>query len=112
MNNNSITKVISLDEQFFHISILKYSNGYFISIAEEKEPSLGSVSLSIKTSNVVNTTIIIPSQFSPILPQLISELASDLSGGMGISSVYLTKELKPETAINLVKTIKSYTEKL
>ena len=56
---------------------------------------MGSVSLSIKTSNVVNTTIIIPSQFSPILPQLISELASDLLSGIGISSVYLTKELKP-----------------
>ena len=65
-----------------------------------------------KKSNLVNTTIITPSRFSPMIPQLISELASDLSDGIGISSVYIKKDLKTETAITLLKTIKSYIKEL
>ena len=47
-----------------------------------------------------------------MIPQLISELASDLSDGIGISSVYLKKDLKTETAVNLLKTIKSSIKEL
>ena len=112
MNDKLIDKVISVDDQSFHLFILKYSNGYFVSLAQGNEPNLGSMSLSLKKLNLVNTTIITPSRFSPMIPQLISELASDLSDGIGISSVYLKKDLKTETAITLLKTIKSYIKEL
>jgi len=112
MNDKLIDEVISVDDQSFHLFILKYSNGYFVSLAQGNEPNLGSMSLSLKKSNLVNTTIIIPSMFSPMIPQLISELASDLSDGIGISSVYIKKDLKTETAVTLLKTIKSYIKEL
>ena len=89
MNDKLIDEVISVDDQSFHLFILKYSNGYFVSLTQGNEPNLGSMSLSLKKSNLVNTTIITPSRFSPMIPQLISELASDLSDGIGISSVYI-----------------------
>ena len=107
-----ITDVISVGEQSFHLSILQYSNGCFISVTEGNQSSLGSISLSLNTSNVVNTSVIIPSEFSPMFPQLLSELASNLSKGIGLSSVHLKKELKPETAIDLIKEIKSHLLKL
>ena len=47
-----------------------------------------------------------------MFPQLLSELASNLSKGIGLSSVHLKKELKPETAIDLIKEIKSHLPKL
>lgn len=112
MNDKLIDEVISVDDQSFHLFILKYSNGYFVSLAQGNEPNLGSMSLSLKKSNLVNTTIIIPSRFSPMIPQLISELASDLSDGIGISSIYIKKDLKTETAVTLLKTIKSYIKEL
>ena len=81
-------------------------------IRDRSNHTLGSISLSLKQSNLVNTTIITPSRFSPMIPQLISELASESSNGIGMSSVYLTKDIKPETAINLIETIKSHLKKL
>jgi|TARA_B100001750_G_scaffold21764_1_gene14645 hypothetical protein len=107
-----ITDVIFVGDQSFHLSILQYSNGCFISVTEGTQSSLGSISLSLNTSNVVNTSVIIPSEFSPMFPQLLSELASNLSKGIGLSSVHLKKELKPETAIDLIKEIKSHLPKL
>jgi|TARA_B100001750_G_scaffold29411_1_gene19880 hypothetical protein len=103
-----IDEIISIENQSFHLSILKYSNGCFISLTEGNEPRFGSMSMSLKQSNLVNTTIIIPSKFSPTIQQLISELASDLSNGIGLSSVYITKELKMETAVNIIQIIRSY----
>ena len=47
-----------------------------------------------------------------MVPQLVSELASESSNGIGISSVYLTKDLKPDTAISIIETIKSYKNSL
>tara|TARA_B100000029_G_scaffold508496_1_gene595537 strand:- start:53127 stop:53465 length:339 start_codon:yes stop_codon:yes gene_type:complete len=107
-----VDEILSLNDELFHLSILKYTNGYLVSVSEGKEPTLGSISLSLKQSNLVNTTIITPSLFSPMVPQLVSELASESSNGIGISSVYLTKDLKPDTAISIIEIIKSHLKKL
>ena len=112
MNDTLLDEIISLNDESFHLSILKYTNGYFVSISEGSKQTLGSISLSLKQSNLVNTTIITPSRFSPMIPQLISELASESSNGIGMSSVYLTKDIKPETAISLIETIKSHLKNL
>ena len=112
MNDTLLDEIISLNDESFHLSIQKYTNGYFVSISEGSKHILGSISLSLKQSNIVNNTIITPSRFSPMIPQLISELASESSNGIGLSSVYLTKDIKPKTAISLIEIIKSHLKKL
>ena len=67
MQEKLIDEIISIENQSFHLSILKYLNGCFISLTEGNEPRFGSMSMSLKQSNLVNTTIIIPSKFSPTI---------------------------------------------
>ena len=78
--------------RIFFIKFLFFENGCFIAIAEVSD-RIGSISVSISSSNKVNTAKVIPSKFDSIFISTISERISLVINGICILSLHNTKQL-------------------
>jgi hypothetical protein len=78
--------------RIFFIKFLFFDNGCFIAIAEASD-RIGSISVSISSSNKVNTARVIPSKFDSIFISSISERISLMINGICILSLHNTKQL-------------------
>lgn len=78
--------------RIFFIKFLFFENGCFIAIAETSD-RIGSISVSISSSNKVNTAKVIPSKFDSIFISTISERISLVINGICILSLHNTKQL-------------------
>ncbi|HYY67389.1 MAG TPA: hypothetical protein VE572_03485 [Nitrososphaeraceae archaeon] len=78
--------------RIFFIKFLSFENGCFIAIVETSD-RIGSISVSISSSNKVNTAKVIPSKFDSIFISTISERISLVINGICILSLHNTKQL-------------------
>lgn len=108
MNKDKINSSFDFENRHFVLEIVYFSNGLFMTLTEGSVNTFGSLSISIKTDRQVNTNTIIPTKYSPIFCQLISEMSCNLSQGIAVVSVYLTSDLTPDMAKKILETIKSY----
>jgi hypothetical protein len=88
----SIRTVRSNTSRVFFIRFLPFSNGCFLAITEHSN-RIGSVCISISTTNKINTAKIIPSKYNPMFLSTISERISAMINGICLASLYLTTEL-------------------
>ena len=79
--------------RIFLIKFLSFQNGCFISLAEGSN-RIGSISVSISSSNKVNTAKVIPSKFDSMFVSTISERVSSMINGICIVSLHSTKQLQ------------------
>lgn len=79
--------------RIFLIKFLSFQNGCFISLAEGSN-RIGSISVSISSSNKVNTAKVIPSKFDSMFVSTISERVSSMINGICMVSLYSTKQLQ------------------
>ena len=79
--------------RIFLIKFLSFQNGCFISLAEGSN-RIGSISVSISSSNKVNTAKVIPSKFDSMFVSTISERVSSMINGICVVSLYSTKQLQ------------------
>ena len=79
--------------RIFLIKFLSFQNGCFISLAEGSN-RIGSISVSISSSNKVNTAKVIPSKFDSMFVSTISGRVSSMINGICIVSLYSTKQLQ------------------
>jgi hypothetical protein len=77
----------------FLIKFLSFQNGCFISLTEGSD-RIGSLCVSISSSNKVNTAKVIPSKFDSIFVSTISERVSSIVNGVCIVSLHSTKQLQ------------------
>ena len=97
-------KTISLESRSFSLNILKYENGYFVSISEG--PSrLGSMVVSLSSGPSPVTTTVIPSRTESLFLKLTAERISTRIRGIAIVSSNIEKELEPNTAKALMAEI-------
>lgn len=108
MNKDKINSSFEFENRHFTLEIIYFSNGFFITLTEGTINTFGSLSISIKTDKQVNTNTIIPSKYSPIFCQLISEMLCNFSKGIAVVSVYLNSDLTSDMANKILETIKSY----
>jgi hypothetical protein len=85
--------VRSESQRIFLIKFLSFQNGCFLSLAEGSN-RIGSLSVSISSSNKVNTAKVIPSKFDSMFVSTISERVSCMINGICIVSLYSTKQLQ------------------
>lgn len=76
----------------FHINILKYDNGYFISISEN-ESKLGSISVSLSVTNKSNTAKVIPDKNDQIFIDTLVSRISLMKNGICIISLHTKNKL-------------------
>ena len=96
-------------QRIFLIKFLSFQNGCFISLAEGSN-RIGSISVSISSSNKVNTAKVIPSKFDSMFVSTISERVSRMINGICMVSLHSTKQLQlgdmkaiMDEVMNLVK---------
>ena len=108
MSKDKINSSFEFENRHFILDVVYFSNGLFITLTEGTVNTFGSLSISIKTDTQINTNTIIPSKYSPIFCQLISEMSCNLSKGIAVVSVYLANDLTPDMANKILEKIKSH----
>ena len=106
MSKDKINSSFEFENRPFILDVVYFSNGLFITLTEGTVNTFGSLSISIKTDTQINTNTIIPSKYSPIFCQLISEMSCNLSKGIAVVSVYLANDLTPDMANKILEKIK------
>ena len=97
---------IVLDGRTFLASIERFTNGCFVIISESNDMKLGALQLSIKVKDQINSSTIIPPRFSTTFLTMLSEMAANITNGIALVSIHLTKELSPENARELLSKIR------
>ena len=102
--NGFFQKLVNLEGRNFSLSIQKFDNGYFISVAEGSN-KIGSMVASLATGPTPITTTIIPSRTESLFLKLVSERISTRMRGIALVSAFIQKELEPNTAKDLMSEI-------
>ncbi len=95
--NGFSEKTVDLESRSFSLKILKFENGYFVSVTEGSS-KLGSMVVSLATGQNPITTTVIPSKSESLFLKLIAERISTRMHGIAIVSTFVQKELDPNTA--------------
>lgn len=97
-------KTISLESRNFSLKILKFDNGYFVSVTEGSN-KLGSMVVSLATGPTPVTTTVIPSRSESLFLKLTAERISTRMKGIAVVSSFIQKELEPDTAKAIMREI-------
>jgi hypothetical protein len=89
----TLRTIMSASRRNFIIKFLIFENGCFISISESSD-RIGSISVSMSSSNTVNTAKVIPSKFNPVFVNTISERISFMINGICITSLHSLTQLE------------------
>lgn len=97
-------KTVEVDDRKFQVEILKFDNGYFVSVSEGSK-KLGSMVVSLSTGPTPVTTTIIPAKNESLFLKLTAERISSSMKGIVIVSAFLNKELDSNAAKTLMAEI-------
>ena len=92
-NGLVLRTVKSPSRRTFLIKFLSFQNGCFIALAEGSH-KIGSIYVSISSSNKVNTAKVIPSKFDSMFVNTISERVSSMINGICLVSFHSIKQLQ------------------
>jgi hypothetical protein len=95
-SNLLVTHVIRSESgRIFYAKYLSFQNGCFIAI-DEGSDALGSVSISVSSSNKISTAKVIPSKLDSMFVHTISQRVSSMINGICLASFHSTKQLQFE----------------
>jgi hypothetical protein len=86
-------RITSQSGRTFYAKYLSFQNGCFIAL-DEGSNALGSVSVSISSSNRVSSAKIIPSKHDSMFVNTISQRISSMINGICLASFHSTKQLQ------------------
>jgi len=91
-----VVREIKTDSQrTFILKCVSFENGLFIAVAEGAN-RIGSLTVSISSSNKSNTATVIPSKYNSMFINTISEKVSSMVNGICVVSLYNAKQLNLE----------------
>lgn len=102
--NGFSQKTVNLGSRSFSLQILKFENGYFVSVTEGTS-KIGSMVVSLTVGQNPITTTVIPSRSESLFLKLTAEKLSTKIRGIAIVSTYIQAELEPEAAKVLMSEI-------
>jgi hypothetical protein len=95
MNDASglVVRNVKTDSQkSFYLKCISFENGLFIHVAEGAD-RIGSLTISISSSNKTNTATVIPSKYNSMFINTVSERISSMINGICLVSLYSVKQL-------------------
>ena len=102
--NGFLQKTINLESRTFSLQLIKFDNGYFVSVTEGSN-NLGSMVVSLATGPSPVSTTIIPSKSDSLFLKLTAERISTRMKGIAVVSAFIKKELDPDTAKTIMAEI-------
>jgi hypothetical protein len=109
-NGLVVRTVMSPSRRTFLIKFLSFQNGCFIALVEGSN-KIGSISVSISSSNKINTAKVIPSKFDSMFVNTISERVSSLINGICVVSFDSIKQLQLDDMKEIMGYIMNLIEK-
>ena len=79
----------------FYVKYVSFQNGCFIAL-DEGSNALGSISISISSSNKISTAKVIPGKLDSMFVHTISQRVSSMINGICLASFHSTKQLQFE----------------
>lgn len=89
------------------IDILKFSNGCFASISEDRNPRIGAITVSIASGEGATSSSLIPESKGSIFAKMIGELLVNKFHGIAIISLYIREELDPDSMKTLINEVRN-----
>ena len=96
------TRKITIADRTFEIVVRRFANGCFVAISEGEGARLGALELSIKMKNQISSSTIIPPKLSGTFLTMLSEMAANVTNGIALVSVHLTKEVSADIVRNIL----------
>ncbi|CAN5275421.1 hypothetical protein BH18THE2_BH18THE2_22820 [soil metagenome] len=90
-----VSEIKTVSQRTFTLKCVWFENGLFIVVAEGAN-RIGSLTVSISSSNKSNTATVIPSKYNSMFINTISEKVSSMVNGICIVSLYNAKQLNLE----------------
>ncbi|MDQ3837944.1 MAG: hypothetical protein M3297_01600 [Thermoproteota archaeon] len=87
-----IRKVKTNSQKSFDLKCISFENGLFILVSEGAD-RIGSLTVSISSSNKTNTATVIPSKYNSMFINTVSERVSSMINGICLVSLYSVKQL-------------------
>ena len=91
-NGLVIRKVITDSQKSFYLKCISFENGLFIIVVEGAN-RIGSLTISISSSNKTNTATVIPSKYNSMFINTVSERVSSMINGICLVSLHSVKQL-------------------
>ena len=90
-----VREIKTESQRTFSLKCVSFENGLFIVVAEGAN-RIGSLTVSISSSNKSNTATVIPSKYNSMFINTISEKVSSMVNGICVVSLYNAKQLNLE----------------
>ena len=90
-----VSEIKTVSQRTFTLKCVWFENGLFIVVAEGAN-RIGSLTVSISSSNKSNTATVIPSKYNSMFINTISEKVSSMVNGICVVSLYNAKQLNLE----------------
>lgn len=91
--NGLVIREVKTDSQkSFYLKCISFENGLFILVAEGAN-RIGSLTISISSSNKTNTATVIPSKYNSMFINTVSERVSSMINGICLVSLHSVKQL-------------------
>ena len=90
-----VREIKTESQRTFTLKCVSFENGLFIVVAEGAN-RIGSLTVSISSSNKSNTATVIPSKYNSMFINTISEKVSSMVNGICVVSLYNAKQLNLE----------------
>src|ERR671910_425252 len=88
-----VVREVKTDSQkSFYLKCITFENGLFILVGEGAD-RIGSLTVSISSSNKTNTATVIPSKHNSMFINTVSERVSSMINGICLVSLYSVKQL-------------------
>ena len=84
----------------------RFSNGSFVSLSEGEADRIGSLFLSVKTLEKIDSMTIIPGKYAGVFPTVLSQLIVRLTGGLALLSLYLSADIDEPIMRALIAEVK------
>jgi hypothetical protein len=90
-----VREIKTESQRTFSLKCVSFENGLFIVVTEGAN-RIGSLTVSISSSNKSNTATVIPSKYNSMFINTISEKVSSMVNGICVVSLYNAKQLNLE----------------
>ena len=90
-----VREIKTESQRTFTLKCVSFENGLFIVVAEGAN-RIGSLTVSISSSNKSNTATVIPNRYNSMFINTISEKVSSMVNGICVVSLYNAKQLNLE----------------
>ena len=106
-----LTSECTIEGRQFVLSLLRFSNGCFLSISEDTNQRLGAITLSIKSGGRAISSPLIPESRGSMLASMVGEMLAETLQGMAITSLYLRSDVGASDMKTLISEVRKLLEK-